>query len=219
MDVEQARFNMIEQQIRPWEVLDDKVLSLITETSREDFVPESERKLAFADISIPLMHGQEMMQPKIEARLLQALAIKETEMVLEIGTGSGYLTALLAGLAKHVYSVDIFPEFTAEAAEKLKQSGIKNVTLKTEDAAQLQSKHQPYDAIAFTGSCPTPPSEYLNALRVGGRLFVIVGEAPVMEALLYTRTSNDSWTKESLFETVLPALLNNNVKAPQKFIL
>jgi len=199
MDVEQARFNMVEQQIRPWEVLDDRVLSLITKIPREDFVPESNRKLAFADISIPLIHGQEMMQPKIEARLLQALAIKDTETVLEIGTGSGYLTALLAGLAKHVYSVDIFPEFTAEAAAKLKQSGIKNVTLKTEDAAQPWSQHQPYDAIAITGSCPTSPSEYLNALRVGGRLFVIVGEAPVMEALLYTRTSNDSWTKESLF--------------------
>lgn len=217
MDVEQARFNMIEQQIRPWEVLDDRVLSLIAEIPREAFVPEGKCKLAFADIGIPLLHGQEMMQPKIEARLLQALAIRETDTVLEIGTGSGYLTALLAGLAKHVYSVDLFPEFTAEAAVKLEQSNIKNVTLKTGDAAQSWSPHQPYDAIAITGSCLTPPSEYLNALRVGGRLFVIVGEAPVMEALLYTRTSNDSWAKEALFETVLPALLNT--KTSQKFVL
>ncbi len=217
MDVEQARFNMIEQQIRPWEVLDDRVLSLITEIPRENFVPEASRELAFADIGIPLIHEQEMMQPKIEARLLQALAIQETDTVLEIGTGSGYLTALLAGMAKQVYSIDIYPDFIAEATEKLAQSGIKNITLKTADATQPWKQNQPYDAIAITASYPTPPTEYLNALRIGGRLFVIVGEAPVMEALLYTRTRHDAWSKESLFETILPALIN--AKTPQKFVL
>jgi len=217
MNIEQARFNMIEQQIRPWEVLDDRVLSLITEIHREEYVPEASCKLAFADMGIALAHDQEMMQPKIEARLLQALAIQETETVLEVGTGSGYLTALLARLAKQVYSVDIYPEFTAEAAAKLKKSAIKNVTLETGDASRSWNQHQPYDVIAITGSCPTPPADYLNALRVGGRLFVIVGEAPIMEAMIYTRTSNDSWAKESLFETVLPALVN--LETPQSFTL
>ncbi|NOY70968.1 MAG: protein-L-isoaspartate O-methyltransferase [Gammaproteobacteria bacterium] len=217
MDVEQARFNMIEQQIRPWEVLDNRVLSLITKIPRENFVPAASRKLAFADIGIPLIHEQEMMQPKIEARLLQALAIQETDSVLEIGTGSGYLTALLAGMAKQVYSIDIYPDFIAEATEKLAQSGIKNVTLKTTDATQPWKQNQPYDAIAITASYPTPPTEYLNALRIGGRLFAIVGEAPVMEALLYTRIHHDAWSKESLFETILPALIN--AKTPQKFVL
>ncbi len=216
MNVEQARFNMIEQQIRPWDVLDDRVLSLLTEVPRERFVPESERKLAFADVAIPLDHGQFMMPPRVEARALQALAVGQNDTVLEIGTGSGYLTALLASLAKHVFSVDIFSDFTTSAETKLATAGIKNVTLETGDAANGWEQHAPYDVIAVTGSCPVLPSSFQKMLKIGGRLFVIVGDAPIMEALLIARTSENAWSRESLFETEVPPLLN--IAKPQKFI-
>lgn len=211
MNIEQARFNMIEQQIRTWEVLDQGVLDLLTQVPREEFVPPAFRKLAFADMNVPLAHGQVMMQPKLEARLVQSLDIQPQDTVLEIGTGSGYLTALLAKRARHVYSVDLYADFSAEARAKLGKHGIGNVTLETGDAAQGWAQHGPYDAIAVTGSLPLFSEAFQRQLKTGGRLFMIVGSSPAMEALLITRLGKEQWLRESLFETDIPALIN----APQ----
>lgn len=211
MNIEQARFNMIEQQIRTWEVLDQGVLDLLTQVPREEFVPPAFRKLAFADMNVPLAHGQVMMQPKLEARLVQSLDIQPQDTVLEIGTGSGYLTALLAKRARHVYSVDLYADFSAEARAKLGKHGIGNVTLETGDAAQGWAQHGPYDAIAVTGSLPLFSEAFQRQLKTGGRLFMIVGGSPAMEALLITRLGKEQWLRESLFETDIPALIN----APQ----
>lgn len=217
MNIEQARFNMIEQQIRPWEVLDPRVLELLPQVPREDFVPPAQRKLAFADTEIPLGHGQVMMPPRLEARLLQVLDIQPSDTILEIGTGSGYLTALLARSGRHVYSVDICAEFTASAQQKLAAHGIGNVTLETGDAACGWNQHAPYDVIAVTGSLPLFADVFQQQLNVGGRLFLIVGQAPSMEALLITRVGPAEWTRESLFETCVPALIN--APQPQAFVL
>lgn len=214
-NIEQARFNMVEQQIRPWDVLDPRVLDLISATPREAFVPEAYRNLAFADLNIPLGHGQVMMAPKVEARILQTLGVRHTDSVLEVGTGSGYLTACLAALGGHVVSVEIVPEFKYAAQKRLAERGIGNVTLRVGDASQGWDPARRYDVIAVTGSLPMYTDAYQKQLSVGGRLFVIVGQAPVMEALLVTRTAPDGWTRESLFETDLPPLLNAPV--PPRF--
>lgn len=211
MNLDQARFNMIEQQIRPWDVLDLRVLELLDEIHREDFVPARYRDLAYTDMAISLGDGQYMMPPKMEARIVQALEIKDSDKVLEIGTGSGYLTALLAKLAEHVYSVDINPEFSRTAGEKLSAHDIQNVTLETADGARGWDKHQPYDVIVVTGSLPVFDENLQHDLAVGGRLLVIVGESPVMEAILITRLGPGEWSRESLFETDIPPLIN----APQ----
>jgi protein-L-isoaspartate(D-aspartate) O-methyltransferase len=213
MELKAARFNMIEQQIRPWDVLDQSVLDLIAEVPREDFVPEAFRNLAYADIAVPLGHGQFMMHPKIEARLLQALDVHPTDSVLEVGTGSGYLTALLARSAHHVYSVDIIPAFKAQAEEKLAVHGIDNVTLEVGDAARGWPRHGLYDVIAITGSVLELPSSFLQSLNRGGRLFAVVGAAPIMEAVLIRRVGDSEWSRESLFETELPRLINAPVSA------
>jgi len=215
VNIEQARLNMIEQQIRPWEVLDQQVLDAIREVPREDFVPEAWRNLAFADFSIPLEHGQLMMPPRVEARLLQAVAVKPFETVLEVGTGSAYLTALLARAAKHVYSVDIHQEFITAAAPRLAAHGVTNVTLEQGDAADGWDTHGPYDVIILTGSVPQLPEAFRDSLRPHGRLFVITGEPPVMEARLLERGDNNEWSTETLFETDAPAL--ENVAAVQEF--
>ena len=208
MNIEQARFNMIEQQIRTWEVLDQQVLDLIGQMRREQFVPSQYRDLAFADIMIPLGHGQVMMEPKVEARLLQALSITPTDVILEIGTGSGFFTALLAKLGKHVYSVDIVPDFTQSAQRRLTECGIRNVTLETGDAANGWDKHGPYDVIAITGSLPMIPKSFDLSLKPRGRMVAIAGTEPVMEALLVMRDGREGWGRESLFETNLPALMH-----------
>jgi len=206
MDFEQARYHMIEQQIRPWEVLDQRVLDLMADMPREDFVPEEYRNLAYADTDIPLPHGQVMMAPRIEARLLQALAVSPSDRVLEIGTGSGCLTCQLARASRHVYSMDIFPDFCERASEKLAAHGVVNVTTVNGDGVHGLEQNAPYDVIAVTGSLPYLDESLQRQLDVGGRMFVIVGEAPVMEALLVTRTGQQDWTTEALFETDLPAL-------------
>lgn len=216
MNMEQARFNMIEQQIRTWEVLDPAVLDLLGRVPREDFVPAKYRKLAFADLAIPLGHEQVMMAPKVEGRVLQALGIQPEDSVLEVGTGSGYLTALLASLAQHVYSVDIYPEFKAPTQQKLAARGLSNVTVETGDAAPGWTQHGPYDVIVITGSFPLYPEHYQRSLRINGRMFVIVGQAPAMEALLITRMGEADWMRESLFETDIPALIN--APLPQPFV-
>ena len=207
----QARHNMIEQQIRPWDVLDQRVLDLIANLPRERFVPKAYLSLAYADLNIPLGHDQVMMAPKVEARLLQALHVQPSDSVLEIGTGSGYLTALLACSAKHVFSVDIYPDLVDEARRRLADQGIDNVTLETGDAANGWDHHAPYDVIAVSGSVPILPEALRLSLKRGGRMFVITGDPPVMEAKLITRSGDREYTEQGLFETVLPPLVN----APQ----
>jgi len=208
MNFEQARFNMIEQQIRPWEVLDPRVLEVLATVPREDFVPERYRKLAFSDLALPIGHGQAMMPPALEGRLLQAVAPQPTDHVLEIGTGSGFLTACLARLAARVESVEIFDDLRLSAAAKLHRHGIDNVALHYGDGAHGWPAGGRYDVIVLTGSVPEIPPSYLSQLNLGGRLFAVTGDSPVMAAELVTRASDDQWAWESLFETDLPRLLN-----------
>jgi protein-L-isoaspartate(D-aspartate) O-methyltransferase len=208
MNFEQARFNMVEQQIRPWEVLDSRVLRLLENIHREDFVPVRYRKLAFADLAVPLACGQVMMRPKIEGRMLQALALDADETVLEIGTGSGFVTACLAALAKHVVSVEIYPELHEEAALKLKDKGVDNVELFIGDVMNGWQPEQAHDVVVVTGSVQSVPEAFLGWVNPGGRLFVVTGESPAMETRLLKRLDATEWTGESLFETDLPRLVN-----------
>jgi len=208
MNIEQARHNMIEQQIRPWDVLDQRVLEQVLRTPREDFVPPAYRNAAFTDMMLPIGHDQVMMEPKLEARMLQALAIQPHEKVLEVGTGSGYLTALLAGLASQVVSVEIVPELHEQAKALLARHGIDNVTLEQGDAAGGWDAQQPYDAIAVTGSVPSLPQGLKDNLQIGGRLFAVVGEVPAMRAVLVTRINANEWREQTLFETVVPPLMS-----------
>jgi protein-L-isoaspartate(D-aspartate) O-methyltransferase len=221
LDFEQARRNMVASQVRTWEVLDDRVLEAMDRIPREEFVPAPFRTLAFIDTEIPLGQGQVMMAPKVVGRMLQALEIKTTDRILEVGTGSGYATALLATLAPegHVYSVDVNADATHAAAQRLKAREIRNVTLATGNAVNGWDVAEPYDVIAITGSLPALGPGFRNfcdSLSVGGRLFVIVGEAPTMEATLITRVGEEEWRTEKLFETVLPALLH--AAKAQKFV-
>jgi protein-L-isoaspartate(D-aspartate) O-methyltransferase len=215
MNIEQARFNMIEQQIRPWDVLDDQILGTLSSTPREDFVPEQYRALAFSDISVPLAHDQAMMPPKLEGKLLQSLTIRSTDSILEIGTGSGYLTACLAKLGGSVHSVDLYEDFIEQARARLEQHAIKNVTFEQGDAAAGWKSDTGFDVIAVTGSLPVLHRGFHTRLNRGGRLFVIAGTPPIMQALLITRVGDQEWNQESLFETSIPALVNAN--EPEKF--
>lgn len=208
MNFETARFNMIEQQIRPWDVLDQSVLDLLTLVKREEFVPEQYRNLAFVDGEIPLPHGQVMLAPKVEARLLQELAIEPDEIALEIGTGSGYMAALLANKAKHVTSVEIIEELKDFAATNLLRADIRNVTLTLGDGAQGFPSAGQFDVLVVSGSLPVVPQALLDQLTVGGRMAVIVGDAPAMRAQIITRTAADAWEPVVLFETVAMPLIN-----------
>jgi protein-L-isoaspartate(D-aspartate) O-methyltransferase len=216
MNFEVARAQMLGQQIRAWEVLDDRVLRALEQTPSERFVPEEYRDLAFADTEIPLAHGQSMLAPKIEGRLLQALQIEPIEEVLEVGTGTGFLTAVLARLAQRVLSVDIFPEFVAAARTKLAAENMRNVELRTADVLSLELAGR-FDAIAITASVPELDDYFVRMLRPRGRLFVVVGRAPAMEARLITLNANGDSTSESLFETVLTPLIN--AERPEPFVL
>ena len=208
MDFEQARYNMVEQQIRPWDVLDQGVLDLLFKVRREDFVPQAHRSLAFVDMEIPLGHGEFMWTPKLEARVVQELDIRRNDRVLEIGTGSGYLTALLAAEAAEVVSVDIQPDFTAAAGQKLRAHGIGNVELHTGDAATDWDDKDSFDVIVLTGSTPLLSEALVRRLRMGGRLFAVVGEAPVMQAQLVTCNAPGAYRSVTLFETCVKALVN-----------
>ncbi|HSC96212.1 MAG TPA: protein-L-isoaspartate O-methyltransferase [Burkholderiales bacterium] len=216
LDVERARFNMVEQQIRPWEVLDQRVLDLLLRVRREEYVPPQYRALAFADMEIPLGHGETMLTPKIEARMLQELALTPQDRILEVGTGSGYMTALLASMGSHVYSVDIIPEFTQTGGAKLHAHGLANVTLETGDAARGWDRHAPYDAVLVTGSLPVLPDAFPRCLRPGGRLIVVVGEPPVMEARLITCVGAGAYSTTGLFETCIAPL--RNALQPERFV-
>ncbi|HYN55547.1 MAG TPA: protein-L-isoaspartate O-methyltransferase [Methylotenera sp.] len=210
-NMREARFNMIEQQIRTWEVLDPVVLALLDEVPRENFVAASQAGLAFADVELPIGHGQTMLSPKLEGRILQALSVKKTDKVLLVGTGSAYLTALLASLAAHVYTVEIIPELSEIAKARLQQQNIQNVTLVVADGANGYVAEAPYDVIVFTGSLQLRPIAAEKMLNTGGRLFVVTGEMPIMQANLTQRISEAAFRHDTLFETCLPPLAN----APQ----
>lgn len=214
-ELEQSRFNMIEQQIRTWEVLDPVVLTLLKDVPREDFVPPQYLGLAFADLEIPIGHGQMMLSPKMEARIVQSLNLKKTDKVLEIGTGSGYMTALLAKLAQQVVSVDCVPELTTIARKNLQRHNITNVTLEVGDAAHGWTANAPYDVIVLTGSVPVLPEGLQEQLTIGGRLFAVIGEAPVMEATLIRRVADQAFRSVVLFETCVPEL--TGAPQPERF--
>ena len=216
MNLEEARAQMLGQQIRAWEVLDDRVLGALGQIPRESFVPDAYRELAFADLDIPLAHGQQMMTPKVEGRLLQALCLEPGDDVLEIGTGTGFLTACLARLANSVVSVDIHEDFSRDARTKVEQLGAGNVEFRTEDALTMGHEEQ-FDAIAVTGSIPEFDDHFIRMLRPGGRLFMIVGRAPVMEARVVTMHERGEYSQESLFESVITPLVN--AERPERFVL
>ncbi|MDH3400629.1 MAG: protein-L-isoaspartate O-methyltransferase [Chromatiales bacterium] len=213
-DANYAREQMVEQQVRAWDVLDGRVLDILRKVPREAFVPDEYRDLAYADTGIPLAHGVSMMTPMQVGRLLQALSITPDDQVLEVGTGSGFLCACLAGMAAKVHSIDIHEEFTAQAGQRLDEQGIRNVRLETRDANTLDEQSV-YDVIAVTGSLPKYTRNFEKALKIGGRLFVVVGVGPVMEAMLVTRLGSDKWVREVLFETSLPPLANSPM--PESF--
>ena len=213
--LEQARFNMVEQQIRPWQVLDPAVLHTLQHIARELFVPAAYQALAYTDTEIPLGHGQAMVAPRIDARLMHDVALKPTDKVLEIGTGSGYLTALLADRSHHVVSLEINPELHARALTNLQGAGISNVDLRMADGSAGASDAGPFDAIVLGGSVYEVAQALLDQLKVGGRLIAIVGEEPVMQATLYTRTSASAWDHKALWDTTAPRLLG--FKQPSRF--
>ncbi|MES2546261.1 MAG: protein-L-isoaspartate O-methyltransferase [Pseudomonadota bacterium] len=205
---EVARFNMIEQQIRTWEVLDPVVLALLNELPREHFVPAEYQGLAFADIEIPIGAGQTMLSPKLEGRMLQALSIQKTHNVLHIGTGSGYMAALLATLAKQVTSVEINAQLSEKAAHKLSQHNIQNVNLVVADGAFGLPHQAPFDVIVYTGSSPVEPAGVRNQLAIGGALLLVLGTGPAMQATLIQRLSETGFRQDVLFETYVPELIN-----------
>ncbi|HEY6086715.1 MAG TPA: protein-L-isoaspartate O-methyltransferase [Burkholderiaceae bacterium] len=206
MNIEHARFNMIEQQIRPWEVLDQGVLSLLAVVKREDFVPPAYRALAFVDTEVPLPAGQLMLAPKVEARLLQALRVTRHERVLEVGTGSGYMAALLAHKAQQVITLETEPELVVMAAANLRRAGVGNASVRSLDGARGLPDQAPFDAIVLSGSVADVPADLLDQLKPGGRLVAIVGQEPVMRATLITRVTAAHFKREELFDTVAPRL-------------
>ncbi|HEV7813933.1 MAG TPA: protein-L-isoaspartate O-methyltransferase [Janthinobacterium sp.] len=208
MNIEQARFNMIEQQIRTWDVLDLDILELLQVVKRENFVPVAYRNLAFFDTEIPLPGGQHMLTPKLEARLLQDVKLKKHESVLEIGTGSAYMAALLAYKARHVTTVEILPELKALAEKNLADNGVGNVTVELGNGAQGWAQGAPYDVIIISGSLPVLPEAFLQQVKVGGRIAAIIGEAPAMSAHLITRVSETAYDTVKLFETNIKPLVS-----------
>lgn len=206
MNFAQARFNMIEQQIRPWNVLDTGVLELLSTVSREAFVPAAHKALAFADLEIPLPGGQCMLAPRLEARLLQDLALQAHESVLEIGAGSGFMAALLSHRAAQVLSVELLPELVEMARNNLQKAGIRNVTVRQDDGAKLSAAHGTFDAIVLSGSVTQVPHDLLQRLNVGGRLIAIVGDEPQMRATLVTRTSATDFRTTQPWDANAPRL-------------
>lgn len=217
MDFEQARFNMVEQQIRPWEVLDQDVLDALMLIKREQFVAPTQQALAFADVELPIGGGQSMLSPAIEAKVMQAVHLKSTDSVLEIGAGSGFMAALLATRAEWVRTLEIDPELARLAQENLARNEVDNVIVEQADGADGWPERAPYDVIVASGAVEAIPQAWLDQLKVGGRLFAFVGTAPVMRARLVTRTAEDAYSEDNLFETLVPAL-RMHVKAGAHFV-
>ena len=211
MNIEQARFNMIEQQIRPWKVLDQQVLDVMATLPREQFVPDAYQGLAFADIAIPLGSDRFMLHPREEGRLLQAVKPKLNEKVLVINSGSGYITALVASMAEEVISVDGNEDFMTMTSENLAALNINNVTVNCGDGSQGWQDQAPYDVIIILGSMQLLSESIVSQLNIGGRMFCIIGKEPTMEAILINRTSENDWQEECLFETLVPALENSPI--------
>lgn len=216
MNIDYARKQMVQQQVRAWDVLDADILEVLGQVPREQFVPVGFEQFAFADTEIPIGHGQFMMTPTVEGRVLQALAVKNTDDVLEIGTGSGFLTACLARLAGSVTSIDLFDDFIKSAAANLEDSGIGNVELLAMDATRDLPDKQ-FDAIALTASIPSFDRRFITALKPDGRLFVIVGDGPVMDARIVQRTGDNDWQTVSLFETEVAPLVNDTLRPQFSF--
>ena len=216
MDFEKARFNMVEQQVRPWDVLNPRVLAVISEVPRENFAPDQYKNLAYVDTRIPLGSYEDqpcnMANPNIDGRILQELEIQDEDLILEIGTGSGYLTACLAKLGRHVDTVDINEDLTAMAEKNLQALAINNVNLSTGDASKGWNQKRNYDVIAITAAMKSIPVSYKKLLKPGGRLFVVTGDAPAMTAYRVTRTGEDSWTTEELFETSIEPMIHQTSK-------
>ncbi len=206
MNVEQARFNMIEQQIRPWDVLDQDVLSLLAQMRREDFCPPAYRAMAFVDTEVPLPCGQCMLAPKVEARLLQELQVQKHEQVLEVGAGSGYMAALLARRAQHVITLEIEPELVRFASDNLKSAWVMNAQVRHLNGARGLVEEAPFDVIVLSGSVAEVPTALLSQLKLGGRLVAIVGQQPIMRAVLTTRSGEHAYSSVDLFDTVAPRL-------------
>lgn len=206
MNIEQARFNMIEQQIRPWDVLDQGVLSLLAVVKREDFVPAAYRSLAFVDTEVPLPHGQFMLAPKVEARLLQELEVHKHERVLEIGAGSGHMAALLGHKAQQVTTLEIVPELADLARSNLQRARVMNVNVRQADGSRGLPEEGPFDVILLSGSVAEVPQPLLSQLKVGGRLAAVVGQQPIMRATLVTRSAEHGFSSVELFDTVAPRL-------------
>lgn len=216
MNFEQARRNMVENQVRPWDVLDDRVLVALAHVRREDFVPPAYRQLAFADMCLPLGHGEVMMKPVVEGRVLQALGLTPTDRVLEIGTGAGFLTACLASLCAEVVSVDVHADFVAAAEERLRAAGIHNATLETGDAVRDWQPAGLFDAIVVGRAVFTVPARFLTWLKPGGRLLAMRGQSPAQQAVLLTPQGAGGYREESLFETDMPYL--THAEPPQSFV-
>jgi len=212
MDIEQARFNMIEQQIRPWDVLDTNVLDIFQSVPREAFVDAEQVALAFADLELPIGHSQVMMSPKVEARMLQALNVTTNAKILEIGTGSGFMTACLAKLGHHVTSYEYYEDLSAKAQERLAAQGLSNVNYIVGDIFKQLGSLRQYDVIAITGSMPQGAEIFTKHLCLNGRMFCVLGDRPVMTAKLFTCVTKDSYREESLFETELTPLLSTTKK-------
>jgi protein-L-isoaspartate(D-aspartate) O-methyltransferase len=206
MNYEQARFNMVEQQIRTWNVLDTPILQALSQLPRERFVPAAYQSLAYTDTEIPLGHGQAMLPPRVDARLAHDLGLTGHETVLEIGAGAGYLSALLAQRSQRVIALEVVPELAAQARQNLAQAGGGNVEVRVADGSRDVPAEGPFDAIVLGGSVAEVPQSLLNQLKVGGKLIAIVGQEPVMQATLYTRTSEQQWASKALWDTLAPAL-------------
>lgn len=208
MNFERARFNMVEQQIRPWEVLDMDVLDVLMKVRREEFVPPAFRNISLSEALIPLPCGQEMLTPVVEGKVLQAVQVTPKDQVLEIGTGSGYFAALLAATAEWVRSIEIEPELVKLATANLAAAGVHNVIVEEGDGAQGWAKNAPYNVIVVSGGLPMVPPAFLDQLAVGGRLFAFVGEAPIMKARLVTKVAEGQFQTVDIFETMVPAIRN-----------
>jgi protein-L-isoaspartate(D-aspartate) O-methyltransferase len=217
MNIEQARFNMIEQQIRPWDVLDQDVLSLLALVKREDFVPAAYRAMAFVDTEVPLPGGQCMLTPKVEARVLQELRVHKHEQVLEIGAGSGYMAALLARKAQHVITLEIQPELARMATDNLRRAWVMNAEVRQANGARGLVEQAPFDVIVLSGSVAEVPAALLSQLKLGGRLAAIVGQLPIMRAVVVTRSGEQAYTSADLFDTVAPRL--KGFDEPSRFSL